>query len=390
MNKNSIVFKSAGIAFFSLLLINFLCPSQARSASEYRFQITDNWGTAQTDFSQGDIVRYNLYFDFEFPTFIVSALAIKYQGASEDRPGVKVNLFIPGISPEIRAAQSRSVDSGPVFDFFSHHVFWRQAVPTNAWGTAEATVTLITVPGSIYIASREFSISDSLDDDNDTSSARVCGACHDDLYKGWRTSNHYPAVKCATCHGSGEDHVQNPSTDNIKSPDSADFCHVCHSRGGSTISAEDGFIKHMQQDNEVSATRHSRFTCLTCHAPHYGPSSGNNYGIIKTCSTCHDQTIHLNMQDLSCIDCHMPFATYNESFSGGGNYKKGDVRSHLVRIRGSDDPDRMFNSAGTALAIDETGKPFMNLSFACLSCHNGIDAVLQDYRSMQLTHMLIH
>lgn len=391
MKKNRTAPKTAHWIIFGLMLLVMCCPANVFSQETPRFQITDNWGTPQTDFSQSDIVRYNLFFDFEFPTFILSVLSISYQGASSDNPAYKVNLFVPGISPEIRASRSADIDTGPIFDFFSHHIFWRVAVPQTAWGTAEATVTLITVPGSIYILTREFSISDSLGDDNDTGSTRVCGACHQDIYKGWRTSNHYPAVKCVACHGSGEDHVRNPSAANIKSPGSADFCHVCHSRNsGSGITAADGFITPMQQNNEVSATRHSRFNCLTCHDPHYGPSSGSNYGIKKTCVTCHDQKVYLNMQELLCIDCHMPYAVKNDTWSGGGNYRKGDVRSHLVRIRASDDPDRMFNTGGTALALDDTGKPFMNLSFACLSCHNGIDAVLQDYRSMQLTHMLIH
>ncbi len=371
---------SITITTFCILIFLNTCPKNVFSASTYEFQLTDSNDLPAAAFAQGDRINYKLTFNFDFPTIIISTVKIAYQGAPNDDLGIKITIFLPGISSEGL--------NGP----FSNTRYWRSTVPKNAWDTSTVTLRMFTIPGILSVVKKSFTVQNHDPDDiSDGNDSYICSACHQPLYEGWKTSKHYPSIRCVSCHGSGEDHISGPSPDNIMIPSSG-ICNVCHSRNnGTDVETENGFIKHMQQTNEISSTGHSRLNCLTCHNPHYGPSAGTNFGIKRSCSSCHtDQEVGLNMQGLDCINCHMPDAIENNTSTGTGNHKKGDVRTHIVRIKGTDSPEDMFNITRTKLALDETAKPFLTVNFACLTCHNGVDAVFQNYDAMQITHGLIH
>ena len=85
----------------------------------------------------------------------------------------------------------------------------------------------------------------------------------------------------------------------------------------------------------------------------------------------------------------MPKAVLNEHSDGTGYYRRGDIASHIWRIKGAAEPDAMFTLGGTTLQQDMQGH-FLTLNFTCLGCHNGKDARLESFEAVRQTFPLIH
>ncbi len=205
-------------------------------------------------------------------------------------------------------------------------------------------------------------------------------------------------IGCEACHGPGALHASNPSSDNIDlvyeqahldnslgglsvngvvqlpdpNGDDVNFmCGTCHNRDYTDpINSSSGFIKHHEQWDEMTATKHgnANLTCNTCHDPHKR-TIWDGDGITKTCTTCHnDHAETLNhAEGITCIDCHMPFAVKSGTARGESGYK-GDVRSHLFKIVAN--TESMFTEDGSAVKDDETRSAALSPHFACLGCHN--------------------
>ena len=147
---------------------------------------------------------------------------------------------------------------------------------------------------------------------------------------------------------------------------SSALCGTCHIRGeADTIPAKGGFIRHHEQYNELLASPHKSFDCVTCHDPH----KKAEFAIKADCTTCHSnintEFTGSEMQEtgVTCTDCHMPMAT--KSATALGPYK-GDVKTHVFRIN-TDPSASMFTEDGGF------AKDFVTLDFACLSCHQDED-----------------
>ncbi|MCP4716108.1 MAG: hypothetical protein GY868_13410 [Deltaproteobacteria bacterium] len=336
--------------------------------------ITDLDGTPTAVFEPGDAIRFELTLSSAVPAIVLAQGTVSYGGGVRAELGLSVKLMLGK-----RAA-----------------IGWEEIVPDNAEGESTLSITALSLPGWIETGDAVFEVVSEKDDDDepvehDTSPSRVCSACHSDLHKGWQRSKHYPVIGCTSCHGSGDEHIMSASAETISIPESSEFCYACHERNdGTTIEAEDGFLQPMQQRNELLGTGHRVNDCLTCHDPHYSPAKAPDDGLKKTCNQCHpDKAVYLNMQQLSCVDCHMPYAVVKGSVSGEGDYPRADVRSHVVRIKGSVSPEQMFAEDGSSLGPDGEGA-FVTLGFSCLGCHDGGEAVDLSFEGAQQTHTLIH
>jgi len=198
-----------------------------------------------------------------------------------------------------------------------------------------------------------------------------------------------PGVQCEACHGPGSNHVPNPPS-NIYVNTGAAFCGECHSRSGDVdvIPAEDGYIRSEGQYQELLASPHADFSCLTCHDAHASVTYDRDNAIINECSACHtEQNMALHegevyvqgdyVERLTCESCHMPFATRSARAAGeavvGPLGRMGDVRTHLWSIN-TDETDytAMFSADGTHVAKDAQGKAAVTVDFVCIRCHNDI------------------
>jgi len=208
-----------------------------------------------------------------------------------------------------------------------------------------------------------------------------CGRCHT---TGYKKEGHqdglegivgtwvFPGIQCERCHGPGSEHVKSGDKSKITVNSSSAFCGQCHSRGSKDkIPAKGGFIRHHEQYNELLASPHKAFACVTCHDPH----KKAKFNIKKSCETCHRAQAAnyrgnpMQTVGVSCIECHMPKAT--KSAVKKGRYE-GDIRTHLFRIN-VDPKANMFYTEKMAGKEATFAKRFVTLGFACLSCHKNRD-----------------
>ncbi|MHB2149353.1 cytochrome c3 family protein [Calditrichota bacterium LG25] len=219
----------------------------------------------------------------------------------------------------------------------------------------------------------------------------TCGSCHT---TGWVATDENgphqdslpgiygtwsePGVTCEACHGPGSDHASAPTATNISKEEN---CNSCHIRGDVTqIDASGGLIKHHEQYEDLLASPHKSFQCATCHSPHKSTvyEMGGYKGDDNTCKTCHSD-IKINIAakaNFECNTCHMPF-TGKSAVAITIDYKngqvpKGDIRSHIFRIK-TDTTWKFITDDGKFVRVDDQNKAYLTLDFTCLTCHTNQD-----------------
>lgn len=160
---------------------------------------------------------------------------------------------------------------------------------------------------------------------------------------------------------------------------------------GGRIASKGGLIRHHEQYDEIvgidpdtlQVTRSGGFLathgdCNTCHNPHGSSVNVDNSaytgmpGVDPTnagCLGCHgnyDPALRgPGMQDLACIDCHMP-ALAKSATSVAGEADRpavGDVTSHIFRIA--------LDSTAPQFTVDGSyAYPAVDENWACRTCHN--------------------
>ena len=117
-----------------------------------------------------------------------------------------------------------------------------------------------------------------------------------------------------------------------------------------------------------------KMTCVMCHDAHASVTEED--GIKRKCLDCHKGKYKVEikikaMADLSCEECHMPFASKDASEEKIGEYVKGDARSHIFGI--SADPAYKLNDGGKA-KLNADGFARLTVEQTCYACHKTGDA----------------
>ena len=185
-------------------------------------------------------------------------------------------------------------------------------------------------------------------------------------------------IQCQQCHGTS--HPGNiPAMDDLD----GSGCGSCHIRGeADTIPASGGFVRHHEQYNEHLASPHAAdmctldacpTDCADCHNPH----KRGEFSIKTACGDCHTaekasyEMTSMYDYDVTCEDCHMPFATKSAQALGpviDGNQTRGDVMTHILSIN-TDPMGDMFTEDGGFVALDDNGKAAVTMNFTCQRCH---------------------
>lgn len=194
-----------------------------------------------------------------------------------------------------------------------------------------------------------------------------------------------PGVACEACHGPASNHVAGPQKSNILKDDSAELCGQCHTRDAENrVLVSGNFVRHHEQYDEFLGSPHAGIlTCNTCHDPHAstlydGQAMGT--GVTMHCTDCHAASSHQvsgAMGGLDCTECHMPMGAKSAVATGEGLHQKGDIHNHIWAIDTSGKTfDNYFSTDGsnTWITPDGEGKIELNLAWACMQCHNGINA----------------
>lgn len=200
-------------------------------------------------------------------------------------------------------------------------------------------------------------------------------------------------VGCEACHGPGSNHLPNPRRRELfVDPTGMKSCNECHANNfdpaATTIAADQGFILPNQQATELRASGgHAGFKCGICHDPHVSLTVDAARAIRNDCTACHtdmNMALHAGkvftrgeyVEPLTCVSCHMPFATRAYSAAGaavvGNVARMGDTRTHVFRIaKNMNDFTAFFTADGSEVELDNQGRAAVTVDFVCLRCHNG-------------------
>jgi hypothetical protein len=361
---------TAKMTFLLMVSVFVLCPHAADALDACELEnvaITDTQGQAITEAQPSQDVLYEATIRLTRPGIVIlHGKAVGNNWTQTLRYRVRAGL--PG----------------------AYRLTWPGKIPFSASGEARIEITQYIplfaerIQRSAYFTVTPF--------EAEYVGSESCSGCHAALFTAWEQTKHYPYTGCEACHGPGGSHISSPSSATIIVDTSANVCKPCHSRNdGRVIEAGNGFIKPQQQYNEWAGTKHGRFLqCAGCHNPHYSLQGAPIQAIKLTCRTCHlFKKRYLGMQFVACTSCHMAPAVKSVDSTGIGPYRKGDAASHIWRIKTEAEPYHMFALDGS-FAVQDGGGPFLTLNFACLSCHNGLQARFYDFISVQKTSTLVH
>lgn len=226
--------------------------------------------------------------------------------------------------------------------------------------------------------------------------SEMCQACHEDIYKAFRTNRHFAVERdkkrgwegksCESCHGPGSIHAESAEAKDIRNPaklapkPSELACLKCHNNQKTNV----GRVMGGHGRNEVA--------CASCHSVHKAGSEhivqGRFARINTQCAGCHQaswaqfQKPHrhrLPENAMSCVDCHNPHGSMlpgsirTVNANDPGCFKcHGDKRGPFTFEHA---PVRM-DGCGTCHEPHGSQNPKMltrhEERFVCLECHSNI------------------
>jgi DmsE family decaheme c-type cytochrome len=163
----------------------------------------------------------------------------------------------------------------------------------------------------------------------------TCVACHEDQQHGYENSPHGKAANprspaaargCESCHGPGEQHLEDPSDDTalrkfakMTPRDVSATCLSCHTKSSHALW-------------QGSAHDARNLSCVTCHSVHEPQSATAQLTAsteVELCATCHRVQVlktkrvsHMPVQEgkLACSSCHNPHGSTNVKQLRVGNW----------------------------------------------------------------------
>lgn len=247
------------------------------------------------------------------------------------------------------------------------------------------------------------------------SNTETCLDCHDDFAESLSGSAHrlstesdlkaQLSVGCTGCHSGWEEHLEDPSVDNIENgsklvaSEQAELCAGCHTNA------------HQESMSSTDPHGLADVACLDCHSIHSNP----NLKLVKDdreefCLSCHTsiasefkrRTVHpLESGNVSCIDCHKLGQTGDALMAMGIDWTCQNCHSEVSgpflhehpvaysfltegggcvechQPHGSPN-ERLLNQPGDGLCIQCHGTPPKHRlahvgiaeGFACVDCHS--------------------
>ena len=173
--------------------------------------------------------------------------------------------------------------------------------------------------------------------------SETCLDCHDDMKASLAGSAHQitdeninmpVAVGCIGCHDGWQEHVEEPSSENIFDPgsysfmDQAEVCGRCHQN------------PHQAALHSDDPHNRTDVKCLSCHKIH----GNRNRGLVKDdddnyCGSCHTavaaqfkrRSVHpLESGNVRCIDCHRLGMIEDNYFAAGIDWTCQGCHSELA------------------------------------------------------------
>jgi DmsE family decaheme c-type cytochrome len=211
----------------------------------------------------------------------------------------------------------------------------------------------------------------------------TCLDCHEDIGEMFATTAHgiyfsqHPVraeYSCESCHGSGLQHVDDPSAENIINPAGDDqfstsLCLNCHSSG----KFENWPMAHHNTAD---------INCADCHSVHAAAGSVTKRAVPDLCYDCHQNvraTAHMPSHHpvaegkMSCLDCHDVHGG-EMAFAMDGTGKElcftchADVEGPFVYEHAPVQEDCMICHTPHGSVADNLLK--QNQPALCLNCHS--------------------
>lgn len=189
------------------------------------------------------------------------------------------------------------------------------------------------------------------------------------------------AVGCVGCHSGWENHLDDPSKDNITNPANlnlvkqAEICRGCHQSG--------------HQATMLTTDPHGRaqLSCTSCHTVHENEAQG----LLKDdkqnfCGTCHvgvvaqfkSRSAHpLTTDNIRCSSCHFPDDRTDPMLARGMDWTCQNCHSEYSGPHAFEHPvtqSHLFNGGGCTECHSPHGSPNDRLltqpgNGVCLQCH---------------------
>ena len=224
-----------------------------------------------------------------------------------------------------------------------------------------------------------------------------CGTCHPNQKKTYDNHAHAKShgglkteegIGCETCHGPEQAHVgiglkelqelKKKKGDlkilGRKDNKNMEMCVKCHTRSDNDNIdlAADDLVMGLQEYSELMRSKKGKLkmTCGMCHDHH--TTAKDRIGIKRKCLDCHKGKYKVEvkikaMSNLTCEDCHMPYAVKMENDTMVKEYHKGDRRSHIFGI--SVDPDYKLNDGTNHASLTKDGLVRLTVEMTCYACH---------------------